>query len=920
MAQAIVSVVAGWFGGGALATVAAQLLVSVAFSALSRALAPKPKGQDLLRELQQPNALPVYRFVYGETRAAGTPAPVAVKGSVLYGCYILNSRPSVGPFTVLFDKREVEISGDPYDFAGAGAVASNEPFAGYVNYWIGRGDQVGPPAQILSEAGDIFDATDGWQGRTVLWVRLDAGASASRADRWPAAPPEVMVDGKWSKVWDPRDPLQDGDDPATWDWSANHALCALDALRQNPFAAYDDRNLWIETFEWAADRADAGIPVKAGGTIPLAAHGTLAFVAGSELEDQVQPLLDAGAARWVRARGQLGVIPAVAQDISLTITDLLGGAPARFTAHASRDSLATHAGGKFIAPDRAYELTDLPVYEVPGALAADGGLAQTIQPQFDMVTDHRQGQWLQAVAARQARRQRTLTAMVPPTAFDVVAGSWVTLSLPSPWTRRSGTYEVESLRPVFADDEAGVTCQIEVTLREISAGLFAWTPLADEQDVVAYDFDGGLQPIDPPGSIIATSGADVVLYQRGEAIPRLMFEFAPSTSAAVTGYDWQWRVTGGDWTTGGTINAEVRNAASRVFAYLTQVSEQETYELRVRAVAPGRASDWVTDTAIVISTGIPRYEALFEDEVYKLQRVSVVRGTIFGLTRAGSATYIDASGVLQTAAADVVRFDHTGGVKALLIEGAATNMTPYSRYSAGNWTLSGASVGTATRAGLDGVTITAFDASASAVSHRVVRALTGSVAAGAKHVMSFDIALPGGSDVAFVFVRLRHATGGQMVRLSITGGVPAFSTSTPFGTNPPAAAVFGDVRIRAIGSGLYRVAITTEVSPVASSLTQWDIGWSVSATEAAAGTAATVLFLDRVQVEAGLVETSYIPTTTAAASRAADVPEMRGLTQTLDLAVTYGDGSTGTINNAPVTPGYWPSLTQSRIRRLIGTP
>lgn len=911
MAQAIVGVVAGWFGGGALATVAAQLLVSVAFSALSRALAPKPKGQDLLRELQQPNALPVYRFVYGETRAAGTPAPVAVKGSVLYGCYILNSRPSVGPFTVLFDKREVEISGDPYNFAGAGAVATNDPFAGYVNYWIGRGDQVGPPAQILSEAGDIFDATDGWQGRTVLWVRLDAGASASRADRWPAAPPEVLVDGKWSRVWDPRDPLQDADDPATWGWSANHALCALDALRQNPFASYDDRNLWIETFEWAADRADAGIPVKAGGTIPLNANGTLAFATGSELEDQVQPLLDAGAARWVRARGQLGVIPAVAQDIAMTITDLLGGAPVRFTAHASRDSLATHAGGKFVAPDRAYELTDLPVYEVPGALAADGGLAQTIQPQFDMVTDHRQGQWLQAVAARQARRQRTLTAMVPPTAFDVVAGSWVTLSLPSPWTRRSGTYEVESLRPVFTDDEVGVTCQIEVTLREISAGLFAWTPLTDEQDVVAYDFDGGLQPIDPPGGIIATSGADVVLYQRGEAYPRLMFEFAPSTSAAVTGYEWQWRVTGGSWTTGGTIDAEMRNVSDRVFGYLTQVSEADTYELRVRAVATGKRSAWVTETAIVISTGIPRYEALFEDTVYRLERVAVARSVLVGLTRAGSATYIDSDGTLKTAATDTPRFDYATGQRSLLVEPAATNNFQRSEeFDNAYWTKLRASITANATVAPDGLT----------TADRLVDDV-GTVGPHSLYRASYSFA----SGVVYAMSGFFKADTLDRMMMQLGNG------GTPFPTVANWRAVF-DLTTGAIVSkganvaaeivplagGWYRCGIVGTAQATASDtafLAQLMSGGVTSYT----GTGTGAIFVWGAQIEADRI-TGYIPTTSAAASRAADVAEMRGLTAQLDLQILYGSGATGTVNNAPVTPGYWPTLSETRIRRLIGTP
>ena len=55
-------------------------------------------------------------------------------------------------------------------------------------------------------------------------------------------------------------------------------------------------------------------------------------------------------------------------------------------------------------------------------------------------------------------------------------------------------------------------------------------------------------------------------------------------------------------------------------------------------------------------------------------------------TRAGSATYFDAAGVLQTALADVPRFDHnpvSGALRGLLVEPSATNRLLNSGFAGG---------------------------------------------------------------------------------------------------------------------------------------------------------------------------------------------------------------------------------------------
>src|SRR5690606_32291721 len=129
-------------------------------------------------------------------------------------------------------------------------VSSGTP---HINFWIGRGDQTSPPDLFLSDApwgsgGDeeLWLATDAWQGNTVIWMRLRAGKAESMQERWPSIPPLVEIEGRWSLIWDPRDEEQDPDDPETWEWSENHRLCVLDALRRNPIRQYQLANLHLE--------------------------------------------------------------------------------------------------------------------------------------------------------------------------------------------------------------------------------------------------------------------------------------------------------------------------------------------------------------------------------------------------------------------------------------------------------------------------------------------------------------------------------------------------------------------------------------------------------------------------------------------------------------------------------------------------
>jgi hypothetical protein len=452
---------------------------------------------------------------------------------------------------------------------------------------------------------EFYEATDGWRGLTVLWVKLNVGGNKSRAERWPATPPEVNVDGNWSLLWDPRDPAQDADDPATWTFSKNQALATLDALRQNPLRPYDQRNLWTETFEWAADAADEAVAVKGGGTIPrYEANGILVFSDGAELEDQVQPLADAGASRFMRVGGKLGLVPAVWSEPVATVTDMLGDQPMVFNRYRESSELLTAVTARYISPLRAYEDASTPVYTIDGAQAEDGGGEKLGTFDLRFVTDHRQAQRVAKIFGMRTRMQRSLNGVLPPTGFNLVAGSPVAVDLPVPYHLRNGNYEVEEIQPgasPVGSEDGSVAMICPATLRETSPAIYAWDAETEEKDVAVEDFDPEVGSVKVPGAITLVSDPTTIIVSGDVFIPRIRFSFDPSPSSSVISYEWQFRKGSDLWQSGNFVDAESLDGIGDIFGYLLPVEDGGTYTIRARAVAPIGASEFVESDPITVT-------------------------------------------------------------------------------------------------------------------------------------------------------------------------------------------------------------------------------------------------------------------------------------------------------------------------------
>jgi hypothetical protein len=245
-------------------------------------------------------------------------------------------------------------------------------------------------------------------------------------------------------------------------------------------------------------------------------------------------------------------------------------------------------------------------------------------------------------------------------------------------------------------------------------------------------------------------------------------------------------------------------------------------------------------------------------------------GPAITFTRASNATFFDASGTLQTAANDTPRFDHdpaTGASRGLLIEESRTNSLPNSQMtgiaagSAGTaptgWSVTGSANGltrTIATSTVNGMTV--FDVT-----------FAGTVTGG-----PINITLDPQSTTAGYSAASGQTWTGSIYAALLSGSIPSGSSfdfivrGRKSDNTAPSPTDQGSIVITPTAS-LTRYSATRTFNNADTTKVTLDIRVTSVAD------AASVNFTLRIaapQLEQGAFATSYIPTTTAAATRAAD--------------------------------------------------
>ena len=250
----------------------------------------------------------------------------------------------------------------------------------------------------------------------------------------------------------------------------------------------------------------------------------------------------------------------------------------------------------------------------------------------------------------------------------------------------------------------------------------------------------------------------------------------------------------------------------------------------------------------------------------------------FTVTRATTATRVNASGLIESVASGVPRIDWLGqSCPALLVEPAATNIVVQSQ----NWLASGwrsdASSNVTTATGTTGTldplgtnTANAISPTSGNVGHlKVSNDGLINFTSGTIHTFSGFFKQGTGSAGRYVQVTppIATFTQGFYANFDLQLGTIAATGSVSADSNRAAS-------IENYGNGWYRCRVTATCN-----VTTTSVGFVANLITASgdtrgpsfAGTTTDILYGWGAQVETGAIPTSYIPTTAASATRNADV-------------------------------------------------
>jgi hypothetical protein len=260
----------------------------------------------------------------------------------------------------------------------------------------------------------------------------------------------------------------------------------------------------------------------------------------------------------------------------------------------------------------------------------------------------------------------------------------------------------------------------------------------------------------------------------------------------------------------------------------------------------------------------------------------------FNVTRATTATRVNASGLIESVASGIPRLDYytsggTAGCPALLVEPSGSNLAFHSETwaSGNNWTLDAVTRVTGSTSAFlapDGTfTANALSPTSANVFHGLYSNSSTQNTYISGTIYTQSAFFKQGTGVAGRYVQLTYTGGGQFTQngyanFDLQLGTVAVVSGTSADTNRAA-------RIENYGNGWYRCSFTATCNAAGNGIGVLPVLVNASGNTRAqsfAGVTGDILYGWGAQLETGSVATSYIPTTTGSVTRNADVINVSG--------------------------------------------
>jgi hypothetical protein len=251
----------------------------------------------------------------------------------------------------------------------------------------------------------------------------------------------------------------------------------------------------------------------------------------------------------------------------------------------------------------------------------------------------------------------------------------------------------------------------------------------------------------------------------------------------------------------------------------------------------------------------------------------------FNVTRATTATRVNASGFIESVASGIPRLDYytsggTAGCPALLVEASGSNGILNSQNTATSWTL-GASLtsGYVDVIGVSGNNLTvAVSGSGIGSDAGVLRRTSNNVAlaSGSTYTLSFLLKKTGTHTIAGYYAVITGAAAGNLgAGFDVSG---SFSSGQIYNT---AGTTNRIRRVEQWGTDVFRCSETFTMT-ASGTLTQLGLGPTTAVSNPAHPAVGLGIAFAAPQIELGAIPTSFIPTTTGSVTRNAEVVTLSG--------------------------------------------